>query len=211
MKNKMIIIIILVNTIFIIMLYNFLLIKYKKQKQEVADNYTAESLASDQNETITVPVERKQEKTYPKEEIIKEYNGYEVCARLQIPKIELETYVLKEYSTQALNVSVTKFWGADPNQIGNCCIAGHNFVRKNMFRNLKKLEVGDKIIVTDNSVGIIEYEIYDIFQVYPKNVDCLDQETNGKREITLITCTSDSKKRIIVKAREIWGRFSFFL
>lgn len=203
MKKKMIIIMILVNTIFIIIFYNFydLVTKYKDDEQETTHNYTAESVTSVQNE-ITVPI--KEEKQYPKEEIIKEYKGYEVCARLQIPAIELETYVLKEYSTQALNVSVTKFWGANPNQIGNFCVAGHNFVRKNMFRNLKKLVVGDKIIVTDNSVGIVEYEVYDIFQVNPKEVDCLDQETNGKREITLITCTTDSKKRIIVKAREIW-------
>ena len=202
MKKKMIIIMILVNTIFIIIFYDFydLVTKYKDDEQETTHNYTAESVTSVQNE-ITVPI--KEEKQYPKEEIIKEYKGYEVCARLQIPAIELETYVLKEYSTQALNVSVTKFWGANPNQIGNFCVAGHNFVRKNMFRNLKKLVVGDKIIVTDNSVGIVEYEVYDIFQVNPKEVDCLDQETNGKREITLITCTTDSKKRIIVKAREI--------
>ena len=204
MKKKMIIIMILVNTIFIIIFYNFydLVTKYKDDEQETTHNYTAESVTRVKDE-IKVPIQSQTQKQYPKEEIIKEYKGYEVCARLQIPAIELETYVLKEYSTQALNVSVTKFWGANPNQIGNFCVAGHNFVRKNMFRNLKKLVVGDKIIVTDNSVGIVEYEVYDIFQVNPKEVDCLDQETNGKREITLITCTTDSKKRIIVKAREI--------
>ena len=204
MKKKMIIIMILVNTIFIIIFYNFynLVNKYRDYEKETTHNYTAESVTSVKDE-IKVPIQSQTQKQYPKEEIIKEYKGYEVCARLQIPAIELETYVLKEYSTQALNVSVTKFWGADPNQIGNFCVAGHNFVRKNMFRNLKMLAVGDKIIVTDNSVGIVEYEVYDIFQVNPKEVDCLDQETNGKREITLITCTTDSKKRIIVKAREI--------
>ena len=196
---------ILVNTIFIIIFYNFynLVNKYRDYEKETTHNYTAESVTSVKDE-IKVPIQSQTQKQYPKEEIIKEYKGYEVCARLQIPAIELETYVLKEYSIQALNVSVTKFWGANPNQIGNFCVAGHNFVRKNMFRNLKKLVVGDKIIVTDNFVGIVEYEVYDIFQVNPKEVDCLDQETNGKREITLITCTTDSKKRIIVKAREIW-------
>ena len=204
MKKKMIIIMILVNTIFIIIFYNFynLVNKYRDYEKETTHNYTAESVTSVKDE-IKVPIQSQTQKQYPKEEIIKEYKGYEVCARLQIPAIELETYVLKEYSIQALNVSVTKFWGANPNQIGNFCVAGHNFVRKNMFRNLKMLAVGDKIIVTDNSVGIVEYEVYDIFQVNPKEVDCLDQETNGKREITLITCTTDSKKRIIVKAREI--------
>lgn len=143
-----------------------------------------------------------QVKQYPKEKIIETYKGYDVCAKLEIPKISLETYVLKNYSTYVLNVSVTKFWGADPNEVGNFCIAGHNFQNKNMFRNLKNLEIGDKLFVTDNNIGKVEYEIYNMNTVLPNNVDCLSQETNYK-EVTLITCTNDSKKRIIVKAKEI--------
>ena len=40
---------------------------------------------------------------------------------------------------------ISKFWGANPNEIGNYCIAGHNYGRKNMFGYLGVLEVGDKI------------------------------------------------------------------
>ena len=47
----------------------------------------------------------------------------------------------------------------------------------------------------------MQYKIYDINQVFPNDVSCLKQNTNFK-EVTLITCTSDSKKRIIVKAKE---------
>lgn len=54
-------------------------------------------------------------KEYPKEDIVKEYKGYDVVAKLEIPKIDLETYVLKNFSESALNVSVTKFWGVEPN------------------------------------------------------------------------------------------------
>lgn len=143
-----------------------------------------------------------QERTYIKEEIIEEYQGYKVAGKLEIPKISLETYILEEYSEQALNTSVTKFWGADANQIGNFCVAGHNFQNKNMFRNLKKLEIGDNLFLIDNKIGKLEYEIYQIETVVPENVECLDQDTEGKREITLITCTNDSSKRIIVKAQE---------
>ncbi len=142
------------------------------------------------------------EKEYPKEEIITTYRGYEVCAKLEIPKIELETYVLSNYSTQALNISVTKFWGVDPNEIGNFCVAGHNFINKNMFRNLKKLDVGDKLYIIDNNIGKVEYEVYKIDKVSPKDVSCLEQ-SNNNRETTLITCTNDSKQRIIVKAKEV--------
>ena len=146
---------------------------------------------------------KKKQKQYQKAEVIKTYNGYKVTAKLEIPAIDLKTYVLENYSTNALNVSVTKFWGAEPNQEGNFCIAGHNFIRKNMFRNLKKLKNGDKLYILDNKIGKVEYEIYNIFKVDPKDTSCLSQETNGKKEVTLITCTNDSKKRIIVKAKEL--------
>ena len=65
------------------------------------------------------------------------------------------------------------------------------------------MEIGDKIILEDNTNGRGEYEVYEIYRVEPDDVNCLSQETNGKKEVTLITCTSDSKKRIIVKSREI--------
>ena len=47
------------------------------------------------------------------------------------------------------------------------------------------------------------YEIYDIYKVKPQETQCLSQETNGNVEVTLITCTNDSKYRIIVKARKV--------
>ena len=126
-----------------------------------------------------------------------------MLAKLEIPNINLETYILKTYSTSALNISVTKFWGANPNTTGNFCVAGHNFKNKNMFHNLKNLNVGNHIFVIDNNIGKVEYEIFDIYKVVPEDVSCLAQNTNGKKEVTLITCTNDSLERIIVKAREI--------
>ena len=145
---------------------------------------------------------KKEVKIYPKEEVLKEYKGYKVAAKLEIPKIDLETYILSTYSEKSLNISVTKFWGADPNKIGNCCIAGHNAQNKNMFHNLRNLETGNSLWVIDKDIGRVEYEIYDIYTVPPEDVKCLSQETEGRREITLITCTNDSRKRIIVKAKE---------
>lgn len=87
-------------------------------------------------------------------------------------------------------------------KFGNFCVAGHNVQKKNMFYNLRDLEIGDSMYLSDNAIGKVEYEIYDIYSVTPEDVSCLSQETEGRREITLITCTNDSKKRIIVKAKE---------
>lgn len=141
---------------------------------------------------------------YPKAEIVTKYKGYGVLAKLEIPEIKLETYILKKCTEESLNKAVAKYWGADPNTVGNLCVAGHNAPRnRNMFYHLKDLKIGDKLTISDNTVGIVEYEIYDIFKVSPDDVSSLEQETGGNKEVTLITCTNDSKKRLIVKAREI--------
>lgn len=212
-KQRKILNYIIIGAIFSIMIW-FILEEYKDiriKKQEIA----RKSLYQTENISTTWEKETKEKekktnsiitgiaKEYPKEEIPKQYKGYTIAAKLEIPEINLQTYILKQYSKNALNVSVTKFWGADPNEIGNFCVAGHNFQNKNMFHNLRKLEIGNRLTISDASIGKVEYEIYDIYMVQPEDVSCLSQETNGKREVTLITCTTDSEKRIIVKAKEI--------
>lgn len=169
----------------------------KRKSQYITDKVYSVTKTEGKNEVDS------NEKIYFKEEIVKEYKGFDVIAKLEIPKIKLETYILKNFSEASLNVSVTKFWGSNPNQVGNMCVAGHNFKNKNMFRNLKNLKIGDTFTISDNDIGKIEYKIYDIYRVKPEDVSCLSQDTNNKKEVTLITCTSNSKERIIVKAREI--------
>lgn len=137
------------------------------------------------------------------ESILTTYKGYSVIAKLEIPKIDLETYVISEYSNQALGVSVTKFYGGNPNEVGNFCIAGHNYITKNMFHDLKKLSIGDTFTLTDNNANEGIYKIYLIETVEPNETQCLSQKTDGRIEVTLITCTTDSSKRIIVKAVKI--------
>ena len=135
--------------------------------------------------------------------ILTTYKGYPVIAKLEIPKIDLETYVISEYSNQALGVSVTKFYGGNPNEVGNFCIAGHNYITNNMFHDLKKLSVGDTFTLIDNNAHEGIYKIYLVETVEPDETQCLSQKTNGRIEVTLITCTTDSSKRIIVKAVKI--------
>ena len=164
----------------------------QKRDNKVEENqYVTEKI----NIEIKEPV-----KQYPKEEVLENYKGYDVCAKIEIPSISLKANILSEFSNKALKVSCTKFWGVEPNQEGNFCVAGHNY--KNIFYGIKKLQIGDIFFITDNEVGKVEYEIFSIDKVVPENVECLDAVTNGEKEVTLITCTTDSKYRIIVKARE---------
>lgn len=134
-----------------------------------------------------------------KEQIPIKYEGYLVSAKLTIPKINLETYVLDEKSEEAMWVCPTKYYGPEPNRVGNYCIAAHNYDKENMFNHIIELEIGDKIYLTDNENGKLEYEVYDIYKTEPDNTSPLIQDTKSP-EITLITCSDYSSKRIIVKA-----------
>lgn len=168
--------------------------EYKIPKQEESQQKMVEQMATN----IQEPLEQEPIKV----EIPKEYKGYLVNALLEIPKIKVNTCVLSEYSIKGLYECVSKFWGAEPNQIGNFCIAGHNSKRENMFSKVKELEIGDSLFISDENQGRLEYEIYDIYKVKPEDTTCLSQKTGGTRQVTLITCTNDSKFRIIVKAKE---------
>ena len=132
----------------------------------------------------------------------KSYKGYIVDSKLEIPKIKLNTYVFEEYDEEAMWICPTKYYGPEPNGIGNYCIAAHNYNKQNMFDNIIKLESGDIIYLSDNENGKQQYTVYDVYKVDPDNTKPLLQNTNRKKEITLITCSDYSSKRIIVKAVE---------
>lgn len=132
----------------------------------------------------------------------REWKGYEVIGKIEIPKLNLEKYILSETSQQALKVAVTKTAGPRVNEIGNLCIAGHNYTQT--FGRLKELEKGDILILTDTYERKITYQVYETSKVLPTDTSCLSQETKGEKEVTLITCTLGAIKRQIIKAIEVY-------
>lgn len=134
---------------------------------------------------------------------------YTTIATIEIPKINLQYPILdgetdSEDETEALlKISPTKFWGSDPNNVGNFCIVGHNYRNSKFFSKVPTLENGDIIEITDLEGKTLRYSIYNKYEVVPEDLGCTSQLTNGKKEITLITCTDDSKMRVIVKARAV--------
>jgi len=86
---------------------------------------------------------------------------------------------------------------------GNLCIVGHNYWNTKFFSKVPTLKKGDKIEITDLSGRTITYKVYKKYEVLPSDISCISQETDGKREVTLVTCTKDSKYRVIIKAEEI--------
>jgi len=130
------------------------------------------------------------------------YEGYEIKGRIQIPATKVDYPVLENATKRALEVAVGIAHGPGLNQVGNTTIYGHNYRNGNFFSNNKKLKQGDKILITDQYGEEVTYIIYNIYQADENDADYMVRDTEGRREISLQTCTDDSKARIIIWAAE---------
>lgn len=130
-------------------------------------------------------------------------NEYSIIGVVNIPKINSKYPIIAETNEQLLKVSVCKFWGANPNEVGNLCVIGHNYKNSQFFSKVPSMVVGDIVEITDLSGKTVKYQAYDIYTVHPSDTRCTSQLTQGKKEVTLITCTNDTKQRVIVKCTEI--------
>lgn len=135
---------------------------------------------------------------------------YYPIATISIPKINVNYSVLQgetgtpEEIEALLKISPCKYWGNEPNEVGNFCIVGHNYRNSKFFSKVPTLVVGDTIQLTDLAKKrTITYKVYDKYTVDPNDTRCTTQLTGGKKEVTLITCTDDSKLRVIVKCKEV--------
>lgn len=134
---------------------------------------------------------------------------YKIIATVQIPKINIQYTVVQgetgslEETEALLKSSPVKYHGYDPNEVGNFCIVGHNYRNSKFFSKVPNLVVGDIVKLTDLTGRTIDYEVYDKHTVDPNDKRDTTQLTGGRKEVTLITCTNDSKLRVIVRCKEV--------
>ena len=129
--------------------------------------------------------------------------GYEVKGRIQIPKTGVDYPVLAEVTKKSLEIAVGIAYGPGLNEVGNTIIFGHNYRNGLFFSDNKKLANGDKILITDQMGQTVTYSIYNIYQTTPSDAEYFKRDTEGRREISLQTCTDDSSARIIIWAAEV--------
>ncbi len=130
---------------------------------------------------------------------------YTTNSILNIPSLGINYPILtteQQHIDEILKISLVKFWGGNPNEVGNYVIVGHNYKNKKMFGKLSSIKLGDEIQLTDLTGRTLTYEVYDMYKVSPEDTSCTSQRTDGKKEITLITCTNYGTQRLVVKARE---------
>ena len=88
-------------------------------------------------------------------------------------------------------------------KLGNLCIAAHNYKNGTFFSILSLLKNGDIITIYDKNGISLDYIVYDFYVSSADDIRSINQDTNGEKIVTLITCDSiDNHYRTIIKAKE---------
>lgn len=194
-----------VGVIFVIIIIVFFVVNMlsKKKDDEQEANASVELSNTPQNTTNDIQ-EEVEEKKYEDVDIPEKLGGYDVLGQLVIEKIGVRQNVLSKTENESLKLGVTKFYPPqiDINEPGNFCICGHNW--NNILKRLDEMEIGEQFyIITRETKERIDYQIYNKYSCEPTDLSCLDQNQDGKKEVTLITCNPGGLTRLICKAREI--------
>ena len=135
--------------------------------------------------------------------------GYEVIGTIEIPKTDVHYPILKEVNERTLEIAISQIYTSSAlNKPGNTVLYGQNYKNQLFFSRNDELQKGDTIYITDIDRNKIKYEIYDIFETSSTDTSFYlrtAEDTEGKCEITLSTCTDDARttdNRLIILARE---------
>ncbi|MBO4816113.1 MAG: sortase [Clostridia bacterium] len=163
----------------------------EKKEEEPQEELNVEAAQPSENQGGT----KVREKTY--------YKGFVMLGYITIPKTNVKEPILDTVTPETLNAAVAVLYPSNPqiNEPGNVVIIGHNYKNGQFFSNNKKLSVGDKLQIKDNSGRELTYTIYKKFETTETDTSFYNRDTNGAVEVTLSTCTDDAKARTIILAR----------
>lgn len=161
-----------------------------KDKEVLKEEDTKEN--SNKAEKVEVEKDKKPEKAQ-----LEEGKGIGI---LNIPKINLEIGIIEGVSYEDIKYVVGHFPGSPmPGEKGNFSIAGHRISYFGQaFKDIDKLEKGDKVKVTYDGKEYT-YEVTDMYEVTPNETEALNPTKDAT--ITIVTCTTDAKNRVIVKGK----------
>ena len=166
-------------------------------KENVIENTVVEpqnnqTVATTQNKTTTSGTRR----------TTSSYRGYNMIGTIQIPKTKVKAPVVDKVTVKSISAAVGILYGPGLNEVGNTVLVAHNYRNGTFFSNNKKLVIGDKIYITDATGRKKENNVYNTYTTSDMDFSYATRDTNGKREISLSTCTTDASKRLVIWARE---------
>lgn len=169
----------------------------------IYDNFRERKLNNQEKYALELfenKIEKKKEEIPENQTYTVSYKGYTILGRIEIPRVGINTVILKEHTYAAMNIGAIKTYGVDLNEKGGFVISAHNFRGKSSFfypiRNLKN---GDKINISDNKGRNMEYTVYSVSRYVEPNDTSYLVKTDDYH-VTLVTCENGGKSRIVVKA-----------
>lgn len=185
-------IILIIIAIFLYLYNRYTLFQKQKISKNLISNFNIKTLYSNSTDN------------YITEQLISQsYEESFVIGVIQIDKIDITYPILSTTSEELLKISPCRFYGPMPNEVGNLCIAGHNYIDDTQFGKVNNLNIDDIIKIFDLNGNFIQYKIYEKNEITANDFSCTNQNTNGLKEITLITCNNVKGNRLCIKAREI--------
>lgn len=170
-------------------------IEEKEEEKEESDDSSLSVESTEHSDDQTTSSSQVRKKKY--------YEGFVMLGYITIPKTNVKQPILDTVTPESLNTAVAVLYpsNAQLNQPGNIVIIGHNYKNGKFFSNNKKLSIGDKLKIKDNTGKELTYTIYEKFETTPEDTSFYNRDTNGAIEVTLSTCTDDAKARTIILAR----------
>lgn len=123
-------------------------------------------------------------------------DGYDYIGTIIIPSLNLELPIMDKYDYTRLKISPCLYYGSI--YTNDLIICAHSY--KTHFGNISNLKQKDNIIIKDIENNIYLYEVLEIEVL--KNTD-VSKMIENDFDLTLYTCTSDSKNRITVRCNKI--------
>lgn len=160
---------------------------------KVYDQYNAIEEENDEYGVSRIPEEHSEEK---------QVDDNLVLGTIEIPKIGISYPVISTTTAEYLKIAPTKLAGVGLNEKGNCSIIGHNYENDKFFSKLGDLSKDDVVYIKEKDGMKRVYSVTEKKEISANDVSCLEQNTNDKRQVTLITCTNVKNKRLVVKCEE---------
>lgn len=127
--------------------------------------------------------------------------GPQQAIRIQIPAIHVDAPIVQGDGWEQLKKGVGQHLGsANPGQVGNLVLTGHNDVYGEVFRDLEKLQPGDLVLIFTAQRQFV-YVVTGSQIVEPTQVEVMNP--TSEPTLTLITCHPYlvDNKRYVVFAR----------
>lgn len=128
---------------------------------------------------------------------IREIDGVEYIGTLQIPSLNISTGVINELTMPNLKISVCRYVGSVYED--NMVLAGHNY--QTCFGKLGNLDIGDTVIFTDNDGNVFTYEVSDVEQLQPTQIE--EMVTSEDWDLTLFSCLYNGASRIAIRCTKM--------